>query len=55
MRGIVGGEEKEQMPREIKYDVITDEPIHVDFLRVVEGTKIILEIPVKFINNEQND
>ena len=29
-----------------------DEPIHVDFLRIVEGAKIILEIPVKFINNE---
>ena len=25
-----------------------------DFLRVVEGTKIILDIPVKFINNEKS-
>jgi large subunit ribosomal protein L25 len=39
------------IPRDIAYNVITDEPIHIDFMRVVSGTKIILEIPVKFINN----
>ena len=33
---------------------MTDEPIHVDFLRMVAGRKIILEIPVKFINNDQS-
>jgi len=48
------GKNQNVLPREIKYDIITDEPIHVDFLRVVEGTKIILEIPVKFINNEKS-
>ena len=48
------GKNQNVLPREIKYDVITDEPIHVDFLRVVKGTKIILEIPVKFINNEKS-
>ena len=47
-------DEKEQkvLPREITFDIISDEPIHVDFLRIVKGSKIILEIPVKFINNE---
>ena len=29
-------------------------PIHIDFLRIVKGSKIILEIPVKFINNEKS-
>ena len=42
------------LPREVAFDVVTDEPIHVDFLRMVAGRKIILEIPVKFINNEQS-
>ena len=42
------------LPREVSYDVVTDEPIHVDFLRMVAGRKIILEIPVKFINNAQS-
>ena len=42
------------LPREVSFDVVTDEPIHVDFLRMVAGKKIILEIPVRFINIEQS-
>ena len=47
-------DEKEQkvLPREITFDTISDEPTHIDFLRIVKGSKIILEIPVKFINND---
>ena len=50
----VEGKNQNVIPREIKYDIISDEPMHVDFLRIVEGTKIILEIPVKFINSEKS-
>ena len=46
------GKEQKVLPRDITFDTVSDEPIHVDFLRIVEGAKIILEIPVKFINNE---
>ena len=46
--------EIEVLPREVSFDVVTDEPIHVDFLRMVSGRKIILEIPVRFINNDQS-
>ena len=42
------------LPREVSFDVVSDEPIHVDFLRMVSGRKIVLEIPVRFINNEQS-
>ena len=42
------------LPREISFDVVTDEPIHVDFLRMVAGRKIVLEIPVRFINTDQS-
>ena len=47
-------DEKEQkvLPREITFDTISDEPTHIDFLRIVKGAKIILEIPVRFTNNE---
>ena len=33
---------------------MTDEPIHVDFLRVVPGVKIRIEVPVEFINHEKS-
>jgi large subunit ribosomal protein L25 len=47
----VDGKKLKVIPRDIAYNVISDEPIHIDFMRVVAGTKIILEIPVKFIND----
>ncbi len=50
----IEGNSQNVLPREIKFDIITDEPIHVDFLRIVKGAKIALEIPVKFINNEKS-
>ena len=48
----IDGNKLKVIPRDVAYNVISDEPIHIDFMRVVAGTKIILEIPVKFINND---
>ena len=42
------------LPRDVSFDPISDDPIHIDFLRIVKGAKVILEIPVKFINNENS-
>ena len=50
----IDGKAQNVLPREIKYDIISDEPIHVDFLRVVPGLKIRIEVPVKFINHERS-
>ena len=50
----VEGKTQNVLPREIKYHIITDEPIHVDFLRVVPGVKIRIEVPVQFINHEKS-
>ena len=50
----VDGKTQNVLPREIKYHIISDEPIHVDFLRVVSGVKIRIEVPVKFINHEKS-
>ena len=50
----VDGKTQNVLPKEIKYDIITDEPNHVDFLRVVPGVKIKIEVPVKFINHESS-
>ena len=50
----VDGKSQNVLPREIKYDIISDEPIHVDFLRVVPGIKIRIEVPVNFINHEKS-
>ena len=46
------GKEQKVLTRSIAFDSVTDEPIHFDLMRIVKGGKIILEIPVKFINND---
>tara|TARA_B100000427_G_scaffold291200_1_gene267876 strand:- start:3577 stop:4293 length:717 start_codon:yes stop_codon:yes gene_type:complete len=48
----INGKEQQVLTRDITFDSVTDEPIHIDFLRIIKGSKIILEIPVKFINHE---
>jgi len=50
----VNGKNQNVLPKEIEYNVLTDEPTHVDFLRVVPGVKIKIEVPVQFINHEKS-
>ena len=45
------GKKEKVLPRDVSYHVTTNEPIHVDLMRIVSGSKIIIEIPVKFKNN----
>ena len=50
----IDGKSQNVLPREVKYHIITDEPTHVDFLRVLPGVKIKIEVPVNFINHEKS-
>ena len=50
----IEGNTEKVIPREIAYDPLSDEPIHIDFMRIVKGAKLILEVPVKFINSEKS-
>ncbi|MDA7573380.1 50S ribosomal protein L25/general stress protein Ctc [Candidatus Pelagibacter sp.] len=50
----IKGKNQNVLPRDITYNVISDEPTHVDFLRVVPGVKIRIEVPVQFINHEKS-
>ena len=47
----IEGKKEKVIPRDIAFHVISEEPIHIDFMRIVAGKRIILEIPVKFINH----
>tara|TARA_B100001057_G_scaffold101975_1_gene99104 strand:+ start:3074 stop:3811 length:738 start_codon:yes stop_codon:yes gene_type:complete len=48
------GQKQNVLPKEIKYHILSDEPIHVDFLRVLPGVKVKIEVPVNFINHEKS-
>ena len=50
----IEGKTQNVLPREVKYHIISDEPTHVDFLRVLPGVKIKIEVPVNFINQENS-
>lgn len=50
----VPGEEGHQpvIPRDVQLHPVKGMPVHVDFLRVDEKTRIDVEVPVRFINEE---
>ena len=50
----LNGKTQNVLPREVKYHIISDEPTHVDFLRVLPGVKIKIEVPVNFINHDKS-
>ena len=47
----IDGKKEKVIPRDVAFNVVSEEPIHIDFMRIVSGKKIILEIRVKFINH----
>ena len=50
----IEGKKEKVLPRDVAYHVVSEEPIHIDFMRIVSGKKIILEIPVIFKNNNES-
>ena len=50
----IEGKKEKVLPRDVAYHVISDEPVHIDFMRIVSGSKLVLEIPVKFENQSES-
>ena len=50
----IDGNLEKVLPKDITYDPVSDEPNHIDFMRIVKGSKLALEIPVKFINHDKS-
>jgi large subunit ribosomal protein L25 len=42
------------IPRAVQTDPVSDRPVHVDFMRLAEGTQIRLAIPVRFKGQESS-
>lgn len=42
------GKKTRVIPRQLQLDPVSDRPVHVDFMRLVEGATVRLEIPVRF-------
>ncbi len=49
-----GSDKIRVIPRDVQYHPVTDAPLHVDFLRLVEGAVISVEVPMVFRNDEES-
>lgn len=50
----VDGEKHKVIPRDYQLDPVRDFAIHVDFLRIGANTRLTIEVPVHFINEEES-
>ena len=48
----VGGKPNRTLPKAVDFHPVTSRPIHVDFLRIGEHSKVNVNIPVRFDNEE---
>jgi large subunit ribosomal protein L25 len=48
----IDGKTERAIPRDYQMDVVRDFPLHVDFLRLKPGSRLRLEVPVHFANQE---
>jgi len=47
----IDGKKQKVLPREVAYNVVSEEPIHIDFMRIIAGKKVVIEVPVNFKNH----
>jgi large subunit ribosomal protein L25 len=50
----VDGATVRAIPRDYQLDPVKDTPLHVDFLRIAQGSTLSVEVPVHFINQEKS-
>ena len=48
----LGGKKQITIPKDVAFHPVSDRPTHVDFLRIVKGAKVDIEVPVAFINED---
>ena len=50
----LNGENHRVLARDVQFHPLKDTPIHADFLRVTPNTKVHVNIPVHFLNDEES-
>ena len=46
------GEAVRTLPKDVQFHPVTDRPLHIDFLRIGEHSKVTVAVPVVFANDE---
>ncbi|THD34725.1 MAG: 50S ribosomal protein L25/general stress protein Ctc [Sphingomonas sp.] len=47
------GKPTRTLPKDVAFDVVTDRPLHVDFLRISEHATVHVNVPVHFTDEEE--
>ena len=42
------------LPKDVQFHPVTDRPLHVDFLRIGEHSKVHVNVPVRFVDDEES-
>lgn len=50
----VGGKQNRTLPKDVQFHPVTDRPLHVDFFRIGEHSQVKVNVPVRFINEEES-
>jgi len=50
----VGGKPTRTLPKDVAFDVVSDRPLHVDFLRISEHATVHVNVPVVFTDEEES-
>ena len=48
----LGGKAIRTLPKDVSLDVVTERPVHVDFLRISEHATVTVSVPVVFADEE---
>jgi large subunit ribosomal protein L25 len=48
----VGGETTRTLPKDVQFHPVTDRPLHVDFFRIAEHSKVTVAVQIRFVGHE---
>jgi large subunit ribosomal protein L25 len=48
----IGGKTIRTLPKDVAFHPVTDRPLHVDFLRMTGDSKVEVQVPVVFVNED---
>jgi large subunit ribosomal protein L25 len=49
-----GGAPARTLPKDVQFHPVTDRPLHVDFLRISEHSKVHVAVPIRFVDEEDS-
>jgi large subunit ribosomal protein L25 len=50
----IGGKKLRTLPKDVAFHPVSDRPLHADFLRLSKDSKVHVNVPVVFINEEKS-